>query len=264
MATFSNAQVTRDQLSDLHPKQMKFNIIQISNYVHSAIKTLKAASTTGGMIMDQEILYFQFKIYKKIKAPAEWVAHMLFMEVQVASTPTYMPDTLFNEAQSRYTTLWNQGLWHPSHKSPEEQTLAMVVQQQQQHNKKNQVSGKPKMSSNQNTQNVDKEKKIPLFAQKQGKLGDTKQWNGETYHFCSTNHKHSHWHTHKVKDCNTFKKMNKTQSDKSVSTEPSGITNQVTVDKTKLKKGIAAIFPSGDFDTDDLAEALVTTMAGLK
>ena len=75
----------------------------------------------------------------------------------------------------------------------------MVVQQQQQHNKKNQVLGKPKVSSNQNTINMDKEKKTPLFAQKQGKLGDTKQWNGKTYHFCPTNHKHSHWHTHKVK-----------------------------------------------------------------
>ena len=59
-----------------------------------------------------------------------------------------------------------------------------------------------------------------------------------------------------------FKKLNKNQLDKSVSTEPSGITNQVTVDKIKLKKGMEAIFPSGDFDTDDLAEALATTMAG--
>ena len=124
--------------------------------------------------------------------------------------------------------------------------------------------GKPKASSSQNTKNADKEKKTPPFAQKQGKLGDTKQWNGKTYHFCPTSHKHSHWHTHKVNDRNTFKKMNKNQADKSASMEPLGITNQATVDKTKLKKGMAAIFPSGDFDTDDLAEALATTMAGVE
>ena len=92
---------------------MKYNIIQINNNVHSAIKTLKAASTTGGTITDQEILYFQFKIYKKIKVPVEWATHMLFMEAHVASTPTYIPNTLFNEAQSKYTTLLNQGLRHP-------------------------------------------------------------------------------------------------------------------------------------------------------
>ena len=52
-------------------------------------------------------------------------------------------------------TLLNQGLWCPSDETPE---LAMVAQQQQ-HNKKNQVSGNLKTSSNQNTKNVDKEKK---------------------------------------------------------------------------------------------------------
>ena len=81
---------------------MKYNVIKINNYVHSAIKTLKVASTTGGTITDQEIY-----------APVEWATHMLFIEAQVASTPTYIPDTLFNEAQSKYTTLLNQGRWCP-------------------------------------------------------------------------------------------------------------------------------------------------------
>ena len=39
--------------------------------------TLKAASSAGGTITNQEILYFQFKVYKKIKAPAEWTTHIL-------------------------------------------------------------------------------------------------------------------------------------------------------------------------------------------
>ena len=157
---------------------MKYDIIQINNYVCSAISTLKAASTAGGMITDQEILYFQFKIYEKIKVPAEWATHMLFMEAQVASTPTYIPNMLFNEAQGKYTTSLNQGCWCPLDKTPEEQMLAMVVQHRQ-HNKKNQVSGNPKVSSNQNTKTADKEEKTPPFAQNQGKLGDTKQWNGK-------------------------------------------------------------------------------------
>ena len=36
--------------------------------------------------------------------------------------------------------------------------------------------------------------------------------------------------------------------------------SQVTVDADKLKKGMAALFPSGNFDTDDLADALVAAM----
>ena len=39
---------------------------------------------------------------------------------------------------------------------------------------------------------------------------------------------------------------------------------KVTVDEDKLKKGMAAIFPSGDFNTDDLAEALAAAIAGVE
>ena len=63
-----------------------------------------------------------------IKAPVEWAMLMLSMEVQVASTPAYIPDMLFNEAQSKYTTLLNQGLWRLSDKTLEKQMLAMVAQ----------------------------------------------------------------------------------------------------------------------------------------
>ena len=65
-ATFSNAQATRDNLADFHPKRFRYDVIQVNNYISSAVMTLKAASSAGGTITDQEILYFQFKVYKKI------------------------------------------------------------------------------------------------------------------------------------------------------------------------------------------------------
>ena len=80
MATFSNAQATRDNLSDFHPKWFKYDIIQVNNYISSTVMTLKAASLAGGTITNQEILYFQFKVYKRIKTPAEWTTHILFLE----------------------------------------------------------------------------------------------------------------------------------------------------------------------------------------
>ena len=100
--TFSNAQVTHDKLAELHLKHYKYDILQVNNFICTVIKMLKAASSSGGMITHQEILYFQFKIYKNIKAPAEWTSHILFLEATVASTPTYAPDTLFNEVQSKF------------------------------------------------------------------------------------------------------------------------------------------------------------------
>ena len=39
---------------------------------------------------------------------------------------------------------------------------------------------------------------------------------------------------------------------------------EVTVDENKLKKGMAAIFPSGDFNTGNLAEALAAAINGVE
>ena len=61
-ATFSNAQATRDNLSDFHPKRFKYDKSQVNNYISSAMMTLKAASSARGTINDQEILYSQFKV----------------------------------------------------------------------------------------------------------------------------------------------------------------------------------------------------------
>ena len=102
--------------------------------------------------------------------------------------------------------------------------------------------------------------KAPHFANTDGKLGDTKPWNGTMYYYCAANHKYSHWHIHKVEDCNTYKKQGK-EKEKNESPNKS---NQVTIDPDKLKKGMAALFPSGDFDTDNLTEALSAAIANIK
>ena len=39
---------------------------------------------------------------------------------------------------------------------------------------------------------------------------------------------------------------------------------KLTMDEDKLKKGMVAIFPSVDFNTDDLAEALAAAIAGVE
>ena len=154
-ATCSNAQATQDKLAEFHPKCFRYNILQVNNFIRAAVKTLKAASTSGGTITDHEILYFQFKIYKKIKAPAEWTSHILFLEATIASNTGYLPDTLFNEVQSKYANLSNQGLWCASDKTPEEQTLAMVAQQQQ---NKPKGSSSPKKESSSKSPSKDKDK----------------------------------------------------------------------------------------------------------
>ena len=54
--------------------------------------------------------------------------------------------------------------------------------------------------------------------------------------------------------------MMKQQNDNAFSSSTNN--NHVTVDPDKMKQGMAALFPSGDFDTDDLANALVVILEG--
>ena len=77
-ATFLNAQATHEKLLEFHPKGIKYDILQVNNYIHVEVKTLCVASSAGGAIMEQEILYFQFKIYKKGQVPCGMdIAHPL-------------------------------------------------------------------------------------------------------------------------------------------------------------------------------------------
>ena len=57
-----------------------------------------------------------------------------------------------------------------------------------------------------------------------------------------------------------YKKMQKKEQEKAGSSPP---VSQVVIDQDKLEKGMATLFPSGDF-TDDLAASLASAMVGLE
>ena len=54
--------------------------------------------------------------------------------------------------------------------------------------------------------------------------------------------------------------MIKQENDNVSSSSPNN--NHVIVDPDKVKQGMAALFPFRDFDTDDLANALVAVLEG--
>ncbi|KAL7565343.1 hypothetical protein ACA910_013565 [Epithemia clementina (nom. ined.)] len=253
-STFSSAQATREQLSNFHPKRFKYDIAQVNGYIRSAIKTLRSAGTSTTTITNAEIRYYQFKIYKKIKSPAEWASKMLFLENTAAGDLTYSPDTLFNDTQSHYQTLVDSNLWRPSDKSPEEQAIAMAAQHKTEQSKSNSGKGHNKKNEKDKGKRDDQDKKKPPFADKEGKEGKTKKWNNKMYYYCPA----KQWHTFKVKDCCTYKKW-KSEGSPPHDSKP-GTDTQVTVDKEKLKRGMAALLPSGDYDINDLAEALAAVL----
>ena len=269
-ATFSNAQATRGALLNFQPKRLKYNILDINNNIRGCVKTLRAASTLGTRLTDQEIFYFQFKIYKRIKSPVEWTSKILFLENLFSLTPNMNPESLFTETNSHYARLLNEGLWKPSDCSPEEQAIAMAANQ-----KNTQQPGKNQNDPNKNKKDPSSDStKPPPFTKAKGKLGDKKTWNKKTYYFCPAKHRNTQWHTHPVNDCNVYKKWKDSDNTSSQSTpgssQPtvnqantaSNPTNntQVTVDRDTLKQGMAALLPPGDYNIDDFTESLLAAI----
>ena len=278
-ATFSNAQATRDALLNFQPKRLKYNVLDINNHIRGCVKTLRAASTLGTRLTDQEIFYFQFKIYKRIKSPVEWTSKILFLENLYSLTPNMNPESLFTETNTQYSKLLNEGLWKPSDRSPEEQAIAMAASQNKTQSGRpstnDRYKSKKKNSSN-NSSTSTSTKAPPPFAKSTGKLGDKKTWDNKTFYFCPAKLRHTQWHTHPVAECNTYKKWKASKNMQSQSTSSSQTTvhhantanaintsdnTQVMVDRDTLRQGMSALLPSGDYDIEDLTDSLLATIS---
>ena len=251
--TFSSAQSTRDQLSNLQPRRYKYEITAINNVIRIAVSKLKASAGTNESISFNEIFYYQFKIYKKIRSPTDWITRILFLENKMTSDPSYHPEDLYNDSELQFNKLLDDGQWKPSDKSPEEQAIAMAA-----------AFTSPPDRPPKSDKPPDKNKHSPPFAQTAGKEGDSKTWNGKTYYWCPARHRNGHWHPHKLADCNTLKKW-RAQSDHpspSPSPAPAGDGDSIVVNRAKLKQAMAALINTDDYNVDDLAAGLHAALLG--
>jgi hypothetical protein len=246
-ATFSSAQSTRENLSNFEPRRLKYDVPQINSAIRVAIKKNRSA----GPVNNQEIFHYQFKIYKKIKSPTEWTSYLMHLENTVGTNTTYTPEQLYTDVENHHSKLVNQGVWKPSDRSPEEQAVAMIAQGKA-------ATTTPKTDDKSKTGNK------PPFWNSEGKDGETKKWKEDTYYYCpSKNHRNGHWHKHKPEDCNTLKKESSGGTGGTpANTESGAVKDTVTIDKEKIMRGMAALFPDGNADPADLAAAFMATLTG--
>ena len=249
-ATFSNAQATRDKLAEFHPKRFRYDILQVNNFIRAAVKTSRLPQPQAARSPTRKYCISNSRSTRKSRLQLNGPPIFYSWRQPLQATPGTCRTLFSTKSKASTPTFPTKGCGaHPIR--PLRNKLWPWL-----------PSSKKESSSKSSSKDKDKEKdkKGPPFAQKEGKLGDTKQWNGKTYYYCPANHKHSHWHTHKVEECNTYKKMIKQEKDNA--SPSSSNNNHVTVDPDKVKQGMAALFPSGDFDTDNLADALVAVLEG--
>jgi hypothetical protein len=242
-------------LANFDPKRLKYDISAVNNTIRIAVKKIRSA----GPVTDQEIFHFQFKIYKRIKSPPEWTSYIMHLENSVGANLAYTPDQLYSEVENRHNKLVDQGLWKPTDRSPEEQAIAMIAQASLPKAKPKEKASDKQVAGT--IGNAVGDGKQPPFIKSAGKEGDTKKWKDEIWNYCpSTKHKHGPWHKHKVSDCNTLKKELAGAKTDTGTAAATSTNDAVTVDKEKILRGMAALFPNGDTSAEDLTAALMAAM----
>jgi hypothetical protein len=111
-----------------------------------------------------------------------------------------------------------------------------------------QTTKKGKKDSRKGKKHSDQSKKsLPPFAKSDGKEGDTKEWNGKTYHYCSGKHADGvHWVIHKPADCLRKRKNPSNQGDKSKKNSEKNI----SVNKQKLKAAASLLADKAGIDPE--------------
>jgi hypothetical protein len=186
-ATFLHAQATRNALQALSPKTFQYDIRKVNNYARVAFNAIRSALQNGQEVSNQEALFYFLTAYKKIKTPKAWLFHITFLESQAGSLSNYPFTTLMAEGAKKYSDLKDTGEWKPSDKSPEEHILAMFAQSkadQSKGNSRGETQGRGGRGGR-STTTTNPARPLPPFSEEKGKEGDTREWEGKTWNYCS-------------------------------------------------------------------------------
>jgi len=121
--------------------------------------------------------------------------------------------------------------------------------------------GNKKNTSNKKKGNSKKKQKglfkPPPFADAPGKLGDTKEHDGNTYYYCPADHHYGHWVLHKSEKC---KLKDKKDDNKPNGDKPKDTDKCVVVDPNKLRAAFGALAESNGQDADEFCNAFMAAV----
>ena len=114
-------------LQSLHLRKFNYEIVKVNKYVQLSSKAIRQGAPSGQALSNQELLFYLFNTYKRIKAPSAWTAKINFLESQAGCDTTYTPTVLMDEVDKYYNDLKNNDEWRPSDQSAEETIIAMLA-----------------------------------------------------------------------------------------------------------------------------------------
>ena len=238
------------------PKIHKFNIKQINVY----LRGLFVDARSNGFESDAAKFMLTVNVYLKIKQPVQWVTFTDSVKRGHYNNNPIDTARLMNLAEETASSLQHNGYWSPSLNTAQEDMQNLVSLYAKQSEDKKEKATKNKSTSKKNSDDKSKKDLPPFITHtktslkadgKPYKVGDTKEWNGVTYHFCDyPDHKNKcHWHKFPASECRNRKKWIDSKNDTDQSSN-----NKITL-STEAKAQLASML--ADSSVNDETKAFV-------
>lgn len=203
------------EILELDPGAYKFHIPTINSKL---LHLFVLATTPHRQVQDQERIQHTVTVYARIQQPqswATWVAHQIdrIEEGNINNHQDFM-----NSAALKYAKIEaKEGGFHASTNTIQEDIVAMMAKAKRKRTNPPQGTDTTQNDGPSGDEKGRQSKKPPFLKYykvseeanaKEHKVGDTRTWKNETYHYCDCpNHRgRVRWHKHKAEDCTVRKR----------------------------------------------------------
>lgn len=252
------------QLTTFAPSQFDFNIPKINLQLSVLFFQAKRS-----LVTESQKIHHTLKVYEKIKQPDKWSTFVCNSLDEYENQTLTDCQFFHNKAVKKYNAicLSNGGLFGGSSNSHTDDFVAMKAAFQKTIAVSSNPSNKrlPGVSYPPRNPSSSKKPRVPFIpferppfhqhTTKGGatgstavpyKVGDTRDWNDNTYHFCdATTHKdQSHWHKHRTADCSIRAKFLANRSSTTSTNAPAAHAHFGTSVHTEVLNNPSATFGS--------------------
>jgi len=215
LSSLNLAFASSEKLLTFNPADFNFEIPMVNEGLN---ELFILASTPQNKIKDSERIFHTLKAYKRIKQPERWAHWTREQSDSYCCGGITYCQNFHNEAVLKYNTIaaeHEDGKFHGSAHTVHEEVVAMIATNTKQPCKCEPAQTWKTEPANDDDKPPSKKPKLTPFVKhtrvtadpdsKKYVVGDTKEWEGTTYHFCDCpNHMYKqHWHTHPAAKCNT-------------------------------------------------------------
>lgn len=204
--------IASKNILEFDPAEHRFHIPTINTQLNHLFVL---ATTANRTLHNSERLQHIITVYSRIKQPESWAQWVRIQIDRIEDGTVTVPQDFMNSAALKYTKIsTTDSGFQGSSNTLQEDIVAMLATAKRKASKASTSPADPKAAGKPTAAPSDKGPEPPFIRHfkesdspdaRRYQLGDTKSWNGTTYHYCDCpNHRRKiKWHTHPPDQCRT-------------------------------------------------------------